>query len=44
MLSPRSSGYSKARKATDIAAIFVHAGAGFHSKDNEAYHLQACNE
>lgn len=28
----------------DLSCIFVHAGAGFHSKDNENYHLQACNE
>lgn len=28
----------------DLSCIFVHAGAGFHSKDNENYHLQACND
>ena len=28
----------------DICAIFVHAGAGFHSFSNERYHLAACND
>lgn len=32
------------RQKTDIACIFVHAGAGYHSKDNELHHLQACEE
>lgn len=27
-----------------VAAIFVHAGAGYHSTTNEQYHLGACNE
>lgn len=27
-----------------VTAIAVHAGAGFHSHANEAFHLQACNE
>lgn len=27
-----------------MPAIFVHAGAGFHSTANEHVHLQACNE
>jgi taspase (threonine aspartase 1) len=31
-------------KSTDSPAIFVHAGAGFHSTANEHVHLQACNE
>lgn len=26
------------------AAIFVHAGAGFHSVQNERIHLEACSE
>ncbi|KAF2166068.1 hypothetical protein M409DRAFT_23796 [Zasmidium cellare ATCC 36951] len=39
-----SSKSSKPRKQSDLACIFVHAGAGFHSKDNESYHLQACND
>jgi taspase (threonine aspartase 1) len=25
-----------------VPAIFVHAGAGFHSHQNEQIHLQAC--
>jgi len=33
-----------ARKPTDCAAIFVHAGAGYHSITNEAVHLAACEE
>lgn len=28
----------------DISAIFVHAGAGYHSVQNEKYHLDACAE
>jgi taspase (threonine aspartase 1) len=26
-----------------ICAIFVHAGAGFHSFENEKKHLKACD-
>lgn len=25
-------------------AIFIHAGAGFHSRQNEKVHLEACSE
>ncbi|KAF2798351.1 N-terminal nucleophile aminohydrolase [Melanomma pulvis-pyrius CBS 109.77] len=38
------------RKATqspprdDICCIFVHAGAGYHSLQNERIHLEACND
>lgn len=28
----------------DLAAIFVHAGAGYHSYQNEKYHLNAVND
>ncbi|KAH9826927.1 Asparaginase [Teratosphaeria destructans] len=28
----------------DVACIFVHAGAGYHSHQNELHHLQACND
>ena len=34
----------RTRKGNDIACIFVHAGAGYHSVQNEGVHLQACNE
>jgi len=27
-----------------VAAIFVHAGAGYHSLANEKVHLEACSE
>jgi len=27
-----------------VAAIFVHAGAGYHSTTNEHIHLSACKE
>ncbi|KAB5582448.1 nucleophile aminohydrolase [Coniochaeta sp. 2T2.1] len=27
-----------------VAAIFIHAGAGYHSTTNEKIHLQACND
>ncbi|GAM34434.1 hypothetical protein TCE0_015r02014 [Talaromyces pinophilus] len=32
------------REAGDICAIYVHAGAGFHSYQNEKVHLKACND
>jgi hypothetical protein len=35
---------SSQRGPQDIYAIFVHAGAGYHSYQNEEAHLQACNE
>ncbi|KAK8251548.1 nucleophile aminohydrolase [Phyllosticta capitalensis] len=34
----------RSRKGGDICAIFVHAGAGYHSVTNEGMHLQACND
>lgn len=34
----------KNQKSNETPAIFVHAGAGFHSTANEHVHLQACNE
>lgn len=36
--SPRS------QTDTHVCAIFVHAGAGYHSTTNEHIHLSACNE
>ncbi|KAH7414237.1 nucleophile aminohydrolase [Phaeosphaeria sp. MPI-PUGE-AT-0046c] len=39
-----------ARKATrsppsaDVCCIYVHAGAGYHSHQNEKIHLEACND
>ncbi|CAO2650324.1 Nn.00g016160.m01.CDS01 [Neocucurbitaria sp. VM-36] len=41
---------SHTRKATqsppndDLCCIYVHAGAGYHSHQNETIHLQACND
>lgn len=35
---------ARARKSGDTFAIFVHAGAGYHSTQNEEVHLLACNE
>jgi taspase (threonine aspartase 1) len=32
------------RVGGDVCAIFVHAGAGFHSVQNERIHLKACEE
>lgn len=32
------------RMGGDVCAIFVHAGAGYHSIQNEKIHLQACEE
>ena len=28
----------------DVCAVFVHAGAGYHSVQNERVHLKACEE
>jgi taspase, threonine aspartase, 1 len=28
----------------DLSAIFIHAGAGFHSHQNEKFHLNAVND
>lgn len=30
------------QKPKCVPAIFIHAGAGFHSHQNEHLHLQAC--
>jgi hypothetical protein len=32
------------REGGDISAIFIHAGAGYHSLQNERIHLEACSE
>ncbi len=32
------------RLGGDVCAIFVHAGAGYHSLQNERVHLAACEE
>lgn len=32
------------RLSGDVCAIFVHAGAGYHSFQNEKVHLAACEE
>lgn len=34
----------QAPEGGDLCAIFVHAGAGFHSHSNEHNHLAACND
>ncbi|KAK5762298.1 hypothetical protein LTS12_007641 [Elasticomyces elasticus] len=34
----------RSRRGGDIACIFVHAGAGYHSVQNEQHHLAACND
>ena len=34
----------KRRESGDVSAIYVHAGAGFHSYQNEKAHLQICHE
>ena len=36
--------FHRKRRGGDISAIFVHAGAGYHSVQNERVHLQACAE
>ena len=32
----------KVKRKEDLCAIFVHAGAGFHSRENEKKHLEVC--
>ncbi|KAI1135777.1 N-terminal nucleophile aminohydrolase [Hypoxylon sp. FL0543] len=32
------------RRKSPVSAIFIHAGAGYHSTANEKIHLEACNE
>lgn len=39
----KRSGYSR-QSHPPVAAIFVHAGAGYHSTTNEHIHLGACAE
>ena len=34
----------KRTSRASTAAIFIHAGAGYHSQANERIHLEACNE
>ncbi|KAI9158656.1 Threonine aspartase 1 [Paramyrothecium foliicola] len=34
--------FGQAQKTKHVPAIFIHAGAGFHSKQNERVHLEAC--
>lgn len=36
--------FTRTRYGGDICAIFVHAGAGYHSVNNEKHHLSACND
>ena len=36
--------FHRRRDGGDICAIFVHAGAGFHSHANEKHHLSACQD
>ena len=37
-------GGRRKRLAGDVCAVFVHAGAGYHSIQNERVHLAACEE
>lgn len=32
----------KSKRQEDLCAVFVHAGAGYHSKENERKHLEVC--
>lgn len=36
--------FGRTQKTPNVSAIFVHAGAGYHSTTNEHIHLGACNE
>ncbi|KAI9834131.1 MAG: hypothetical protein M1826_005242 [Phylliscum demangeonii] len=35
---------SRVPRGNQVCAIFVHAGAGFHSRENQKRHLQACSD
>jgi len=35
---------SNLKRHKPMAAIFIHAGAGYHSLQNEKVHLEACSE
>lgn len=37
-------GGRRKRLPGDVCAVFVHAGAGYHSIQNERVHLAACEE
>ncbi|KAJ5159946.1 uncharacterized protein N7482_006950 [Penicillium canariense] len=34
----------KDKQKEDLCAIFVHGGAGYHSRENESKHLEACQQ
>lgn len=36
--------WGKRAKSPNVSAIFIHAGAGYHSIANEQIHLGACSE
>ncbi|KAI9722052.1 MAG: hypothetical protein M1812_002012 [Candelaria pacifica] len=40
----KSSSTSPRKRGGEISAVFVHAGAGFHSTSNEGLHLRACED
>lgn len=42
--APKDMSIRRPRVPGDVCAIFVHAGAGFHSLANENIHLQVCEE
>lgn len=42
--APNAMSTRRHRVAGDVCAIFVHAGAGFHSTANEKSHLEVCEE
>lgn len=35
---------TRRRRGGDVCVVFVHAGAGYHSVQNEKVHLAACEE
>lgn len=43
-VAPSDMGGRRKRLAGDVCAVFVHAGAGYHSVQNERVHLAACEE
>lgn len=44
MYDPDDMHLRRATQGGDLCAIYVHAGAGYHSTSNEKNHLKACND
>ncbi|KAJ6134030.1 hypothetical protein N7523_000352 [Penicillium sp. IBT 18751x] len=43
-VAEQSTNMEQGKRSKVPCAVFVHAGAGYHSRENEAKHLKACSE